>query len=338
MNDQRTVTVVGAGSWGTTLAKILGENGNRVLLWARSQEVVEEIRERRVNQRYLPDVTLPDTIHPTTDLQEVCEGSKLLFVVVPSHGFRSVVRRMGDFVHGEQALVHCTKGIEQGTYLRMSQIVRQETCIRKIGVLSGPNLAVELAKRQPGGTLVVSRFREVVKAAQAALGCSYFQVYGGEDVIGAEVAGAFKNIVAVAAGVLDGLGMGDNTKALLLTRGLTEMAAYGVSMGAQAYTFGGLAGIGDLMATCASPLSRNHQVGERLARGQTLQEIQAEMFMVAEGVKTAKAVYEYAVNEGVELPIATAVYRVLYEGLDVREALERLMSMRVGREFAGLRL
>lgn len=333
---ERPVGVVGAGSWGTTLAKILAENGRRVLLWGRDPALVRELGERRENTRYLPGMTLPPLVEATGDLERVCRSCWLILLVVPSHGFRAVAREMGDHLQGEQVIVHCTKGIEQETFRRMSQVLREETCVRKIGVLSGPNLSRELAERHPAGTLVASAYEEVVQCAQQALHNRYFRVYGGSDVIGAEVGGAFKNIIAVAAGMADGLKLGDNTKALLLTRGLSEMARFGASMGAQPLTFGGMAGIGDLIATCASPLSRNHQVGERLAQGETLAEIEQGTSMVAEGVKTTAAVHRYALAKGLDLPITRAVHMVLYERASVQTGLESLMARPTGVEFVDL--
>jgi glycerol-3-phosphate dehydrogenase (NAD(P)+) len=332
----KTVGVVGAGSWGTTLAKILGDNGQQTLVWAREPEVVEEINERHSNERFVPGAELAACVTATGDLQEICERCGFMLMVVPSHVFRGVASQMGDFLTGEHAIVHCTKGIERETFRRMSEVLREETCVRKIGALAGPNLSKELAARQPAGTLVASKFDEVVRRAQAALSGDYFRVYGGHDVVGTEVGGAFKNIVAVAAGIVDGLDLGDNTKALLLTRGLSEMARYGSTLGADVLTFGGMAGIGDLMATCASPLSRNHQVGERLARGETLEAIQESMFMVAEGVKTTKSVHAFAKYKGLDLPIVEAAHAILYEGQGVQEALAWLMARAVDREFAGL--
>jgi len=333
---KRPYGVVGAGSWGTTLCKILSDHGHEVFMWAHDADVVEEINRSHTNERYLPDAKLPPTVRASGEVAEVCEACHLLLMVVPSHVFRSVAGRMGEYVNGEQVIVHCTKGIEQGSHLRMSQILREETCVRKIGVLSGPNLARELAARRPAGTLVASKYAEVVALAQEALHGPYFRVYGGDDVAGAEVGGAFKNIIAVAAGLVDGLGLGDNTRALLLTRGLVEMARYGEAMKARVLTFFGMAGIGDLMATCASPLSRNHQVGERLARGESLKQIQEGMFMVAEGVKTARAVHQYALEHGMELPIVEAVYGMLYHGLGVDEAMGALMGRGTGDEFKDL--
>jgi glycerol-3-phosphate dehydrogenase (NAD(P)+) len=330
------VSVIGAGSWGTTLAKVLGENGRPTLLWARREELCREINQSHENRDYLPGFELPPTVTATHDLERVVESSKLILLVVPSHGFRQLANELGNFVTGEHVVVHATKGIEQDSFRRMSDVLLEETCLRKIGVLSGPNLARELSARHPTGTLVASRFDEVYRRFHAALHNDYFRVYWGHDVIGAEVGGAFKNIVALAAGVAAGLGLGENTKALLLTRGMSEMARLGTAMGADVLTFGGMAGFGDLIATCSSSLSRNHQVGVRLAKGESLEAIQADMRMVAEGVKTTGAVFEYARKKGLDLPIVGAVHRLIYERGDVPTLLRDLMAIPTGAEFVAL--
>ena len=334
MDDR--VAVIGAGSWGTTLAKVLGDNGRKVWLWTRREELARGINDKHENADYLPNVRLSDNVEATHDLERIAKSCHLILMVVPSHGMRAAARELGDFLSGEHVLIHASKGIEEGSFKRMSEILREETCVRKIGVLSGPNLAKELANKQPTGTLVASHFDEVYERAAAVLNNDYFRVYGGRDVIGAEVGGAFKNIVALAAGVAAGLGFGENTKALLLTRGLSEMARYGMAMKAELLTFGGMAGMGDLIATCSSPLSRNHQVGARLAAGESLQEIQKQMRMVAEGVKTTHAVHDYAVKKGIDLPIVKAVYHLLYEGGDVPTLMRDLMSIPTGAEFVAL--
>jgi glycerol-3-phosphate dehydrogenase (NAD(P)+) len=326
------VAVIGSGSWGTTLAKVAAENGRKVLLWARRQELSDEINRTRRNQSYLPDIALPPSLEATHDLERVCASAKLLVVVVPSHGMRELAYALGDHLDGEHVIVHATKGIERESYKRMSEVLREETCVRRIGVLSGPNLARELALGQPAGTLIASRYSEVFARSQQIFGNGYFRVYASQDVVGAEVGGAFKNVVALAAGVASGLGLGDNSKALLITRGLAEMAKLGVAMGGELVTFAGLAGIGDLIATCSSTLSRNHQVGERLARGETIAQIQAHMQMVAEGVKTTRAVQDFALRHGLELPIVRAVHRLLYEGCDIASALTDLMATPTGME------
>ncbi|MBE7481111.1 MAG: NAD(P)-dependent glycerol-3-phosphate dehydrogenase [Polyangiaceae bacterium] len=336
MTTDSCIGVIGAGNWGTTLAKVLGENGKRTLLWARREELCREINETRQNSAYLPGFTLPESVEATHDLKHICQSASLLIAVVPSHTMRETARELGNHLNGEHVVVHATKGIEQGSFKRMSEVLREETCLRKIGVISGPNLAKELAARQPTGTLVASRYDEVFTRTHAALHNDYFRVYQGRDVVGAEIGGGFKNIIALAAGVAAGLGLGDNTKALLLTRGLSEMARFGVAMGAEVMTFGGMAGMGDLIATCSSPLSRNHQVGARLARGEKLEDIQRDMRMVAEGVKMAKAAHDFAKKKRIDLPIVAAVYHLLYEHHEVPLLLKELMSIPAGPEFAAL--
>jgi glycerol-3-phosphate dehydrogenase (NAD(P)+) len=333
-----SIGVIGAGSWGTALAKVLGDNGTSTLLWAREKELCRRLNEGRENERYLPGARLATTVEVTNDLERVCKSCPLVFLVVPSHALRAVVQRMGDWLGGDQMIVHGVKGIEPVTAKRMSQVIREETCVRKIGVLAGPNLAPEVAARRPSGSVVFSRYEEVVVAAQAALTNGQLRVYGGRDVIGAEVGGAFKNIVAIAAGMADGLGLGDNAKALLLARGLIEMMHFGNAMGAAAITFTGMAGVGDLSATCFSPLSRNHAVGLRLARGESLAQIEQGMFMVAEGVKTTAAARSYGAEQGLSLPIVEAVFSVLYRGVTFTDALAEFLVLQTGEELAGVEL
>ena len=328
------IAVVGSGSWGTTLAKVAAESGRKVLLWARRQELCDEINRDRRNHAYLPEIDLPPSLEATADLQRVCERAKLIVVVVPSHGMRDVAFALGAHLTGEHVLVHATKGIERESFKRMSEVLREETCVRRIGVLSGPNLARELALGQPAGTLIASRYNEVFQRCQQVFGNGYFRVYASQDVIGAEVGGAFKNVVAVAAGVASGLALGDNSKALLITRGLAEMAKLGMAMGGELVTFAGMAGIGDLIATCSSTLSRNHQVGFRLARGETIEQIQSHMQMVAEGVKTTRAIQDFATRHGLELPIVRAVHRLIYERGEIGAVLGELMATPIGMEFS----
>ncbi|MEE8409223.1 MAG: NAD(P)H-dependent glycerol-3-phosphate dehydrogenase [Myxococcota bacterium] len=330
------VQVVGGGAFGTALANILAGLDRRVRLWVRREDQAAEINERHTNNRYLEGYELAPSLEATTDLAAGVRRARIVLVVLPSTAFRGVVKEIGETIKGDQILLHATKGIEIGTFKRMSQILRQETCALKIGVLSGPNLAREIMAGQPAGSLVASRYDEVVSATQQAFAGGLFRVYGGRDVVGTEVGGSFKNIIAIAAGVATGLGLGDNAKALLVTRGLNEMARFGRSMGAAIVTFGGLAGIGDLMATCASPLSRNHQVGARLGKGETLDDILQSMTHVSEGVPTAKAVHAYAQAKGLDLPIVAAVNAMLYEGRSASDAVEELMALPTGDEMAAL--
>jgi glycerol-3-phosphate dehydrogenase (NAD(P)+) len=335
--DELDVLVVGGGSFGTALTTLLLENRRKVLLWVRRPEQAEEISTRHTNSRYLPGTALRPDLRATADLRQAVPRTRLVLVVIPTKAFREVAREIGAVLQGDQLLVHATKGLELSTHRRMSEILREETCALKIGAISGPNLAAEILAGHPAGALVASRYQEVVQAVQAQFAGGRFRVYGAQDVIGTEIGGAFKNIIALAAGVVDGLGMGNNAKSLLLTRGLSEMARFGVTMGAEVFTFGGLAGIGDLMATCASPLSRNHQVGERLAKGEVLADILKSMTQVAEGVPTTAAVQQRAQELRLDLPIVRAVHGMLYEGWTAPDAVTRLMQLPVGEELASLR-
>ena len=336
-SGQQDVLVVGGGAFGTTLAHSLAAIDRRVLLWVRREDQARAINETHENPGHLPGLTLASGLRATTDLRDAVRRSPIVLVVVPSRWFRGVAREIGDHLVGDQILVHATKGIEQGSFKRMSEVLKEETCALKIGVLSGPNLAREMAQGKPAGALVASRFDEVVHRVQGLFQGSLLRLYGGHDVIGAEIGGAFKNIIALAAGVVDGLALGDNMKALLITRGLSEMARFGVALGAEVFTFGGLAGIGDLMATCASPLSRNHQVGVRLAAGESVNDIEASMSSVAEGVPTTRAVHEQALARGLDLQIVRGVYGVLYGGAAPAEAIRELLQSPAGDEMAALR-
>jgi len=329
--------IVGAGSFGTALAAVVGGQGHPVRMWTRREEQAQEIDRDHTNEGYAKGYRLPDAVHATSVMKDAVQGAAVVLVAVPSKAFRQTARELGDVLTGDQLLVHATKGFEIDTFRRMSEILREETCARKIGVLSGPNLAPELLAGNPAGALVASRFDEVVEAVQGYFTGSHMRVYGGRDVIGTEVGGAFKNIVALAAGVSDGLGMGDNTRSLLVTRGLSEMAQLGVSLGADVFTFGGLAGIGDLMATCASRISRNHLAGERVAKGATVADVLATMGHVVEGVPTTAAVHQHAARAGLDLPIVRAVHSVLFEGVSARDGVGQLMMLPVGTELAALR-
>lgn len=331
------ILVLGGGSFGTALAGLLADLGKNPMMWVRREEQAREINREHTNSRYFPGLELPVGLRATTDLEGAIQGVPVVLVVVPSRSFRDVASGVGKFIKGDQVLIHATKGLEPGTYKRMSVILREETCALKIGVISGPSLAAEIMAGQPVGCVIASRYDEVIRETQALFESDRMRMYGGHDVVGTEIGGAFKNIIALAAGAVDGMGLGDNTKALLMTRGLSEMVRFGVARGAEILTFGGLAGIGDLIATCASPLSRNHRVGEGLAAGRKLDEILEEMGQVAEGVPTSAAVRQQADELGLDLPIVRAVYGVVHEGKGVAEALQELMEIPVGDELAALR-
>lgn len=323
----RRVGVVGGGSWGTAIAQILGDNGHDTLFWMRDAAVAEEINATHRNSKFLPESQLSETVKATTDLARIGKECHVVFLVVPSHGLRAVARALGDNLDGSHVLIHAVKGIEPGTFKRMSELLREETCTRKIGVLSGPNLAKEVAMRHPSATAIGSRFEEVIEAGRSLLWSKAFRVYGSPDVVGTEIGGAVKNVMAIASGIAQGLGFGMNTMSLLLTRGLAEIARLGVAEGAQLQTFQGLSGIGDLMATCFSPLSRNYQVGLRLAQGESIDAIVGGMRQVAEGVKTTRTVHEWAKAIGVYMPITEGVYRMLFENARPEAVLSDLMDI-----------
>ncbi len=326
------ISVLGAGNWGTTLAALIAENGHAVKLWTRHAAQRDEINERHTNEGAIPGLRLADRVSATNDLRAAVEGCELVLIVIPSQGFREVASALGEVLTPEQMVLHATKGLERGSNARMTEVLVQETCAKQIGVLSGPNLAPEIAHAKPAGTVIASHFPRVIERARAALSCPRMMVFSSTDVIGVELAGALKNVVAIAAGVATEMGVGENAKSLLVTRGLAEMTRLAVMMGASPHTFAGLAGIGDLMVTCASPISRNHRVGAALAGGERLPEILARLGMVAEGVYAAVAARELCRAHRVEAPLLDAVYRVLYEGLACGDGLRELMALPAGRD------
>lgn len=334
MSDEPRITVLGAGNWGTTVAQLATLAGHRSLLWTRSPEQRDEINHHHVNRKFTGDAVLSDGIEATCDLAGAVRQAKVVLIIVPSKAFREVACKVGDVARPDQVFIHGAKGLELGTHLRMSEILQQETCIRQLGVLSGPNIATELLKGKPAGTVIASKFPRVVAEGRAALSSQVLRVFAGDDVTGVEYAGAFKNVAAIAAGMADEMQLGDNAKALLVTRGIGEMARLGTALGASPATFFGMAGIGDLVVTCASPHSRNHRLGAALAQGATLEEALKSLGMVAEGVNTAKAVHEMTLERRVHLPLFEKVYEVLFEGISPAVGLRQLMSLATGRDVA----
>ena len=320
------VGVIGGGMWGSTLSWLLAKNGNEVIQWHRRKDPVDEINKKHTHGKCMGGMRLPSNLRATVDLEEAVYEVSTVLLVIPSSAFREVVTKVGEYLNGEQIVLHGTKGIEIEGLFRMSEILKQETCCKKIGVLSGPNLAKEILAGQPTATTIASKFGDVIKTGQKLLGSPVFRVYGSRDPVGAEIGGALKNIVALSAGMTSGLGFGDNSKAALLTRGIAEITRMGIKLGADPLTFSGLSGIGDLIATCASPLSRNHQVGFRLGKGETLEAILDSMVQVAEGVKTTEAVHRMTVKHNVDMPIAEGVYSVLYKEMSIPETLRILMN------------
>lgn len=320
------VTVIGGGSFGTAMAQLLAENGNDVLMWARSEESVREINEQHANSRFFPGIALNPKLRATSDLAAAARHSKLAFPVVPSKAMRGVMRELAPLLGSEHVLVHCTKGLEKDSFDTMSQVIREETCVRRIGAVAGPNLARELLEKKPAATVVGSKFVEVIDWVRKVLAGDRFLVYGNRDLLGVELGGTLKNILAIGAGVIDGGNLGANAKSLLLTRGLSEIMKIGTSLGAEPQTFMGLSGIGDIIATCTSPLSRNYQVGLRLGKGETLAAIKASMSQVSEGVDTTAVVYAYAAKKGIPLTLTKGLYHLMFSGASLEEV--RSMAMR----------
>ncbi len=316
------VAVLGAGGWGTALAVLLAHGGHEAALWSRRCALAEALALERENRDYLPGVRLPEGVRPVCRGERALEGATFALVAVPTHGVRSVLESLPP----ARAYVSAVKGVRfrAGRLLRVSQIVRQVRPQAALAVLSGPNLAPEVARGLPAAAVVAGEDAKLAARVQRALSGSTFRVYTSDDVAGVELGGALKNVMALAAGMADGLELGDNAKAALLTRGLREMVRFGRAQGGRAETFYGLSGLGDLMATAVSPLSRNHRAGERLARGATLAELEAGK-QVVEGVRTTAALHEWAAERGEELPITEAVWRVVYRGDDPRAALDELM-------------
>ncbi len=329
------VAVIGAGSWGTTVAALAASSVPTVL-WARRPSLAAEVETRRENADYLPGVVLPDSLRVTSSLEEAVAGSALVIMAVPSHGFRAVLSELADAIPAGAPVVSLAKGLEQGSHLRMTEVIAEVAPGHLAGVLTGPNLAREIAAGQPAATVVAMRDEEMARAVQEVLRTQTFRVYTNPDVVGCEMAGATKNVLAIAAGILQGLGLGDSSLAALVTRGLAELGRLGVAMGGERITIAGLAGVGDLVATCTSTLSRNRMVGEQLGRGRSLADIMAEMRMVAEGVKTARPLLELAAAHGVEMPIGEQVASVLEGVTSPENAIRTLMSRSAKPEFDGL--
>ncbi len=321
------VGILGGGSFGTTLAEIVARQGGRPLLWMRDEAIRREIVERRTNVKFFgPELRLAAGIETTGELADIARRTHVILSAVPTKGVREVAFKLGEHLSGDRIVVSCAKGLEPKTGKRMTEVWKEETCVKKVGVLSGPNLAGEIVRGQPAASVVASRFDEVIERATRVLMGPRMRIYGSDDVIGVEMAGALKNIIAIAAGVLDGLGLGDNTKAALVTRGLAEIARYGARSGANPLTFSGLAGVGDLIATCGSDLSRNHQVGARLGKGERLPAILASMVQTAEGVSTTRTVWEHASEVGIDMPITEGVYRILFDGATPQAVVEEVMA------------
>ena len=323
------IGVVGAGSWGTALANLLALKGFKIDLWVFEKEVKDQIELYRENKIFLPGVSLSDQIYPSNDIEAVVKEKDLVLLVVPSHVMRETANKIREHIYKETIIVSASKGIENKTHLTMSGVLRevlQDISGDYFVVLSGPSFAGEVVRKVPTVIAVASKNQKVAAFVQHVFATPYFRAYTNNDMVGVELGGSVKNVIAIASGIIDGLGLGLNTRAALITRGLTEIRRLGLKLGANPRTFAGIAGVGDLVLTCTADVSRNHTVGKKIGEGMKLNEILSEMRMVAEGVKTAKSVYNLSRKLGVEMPISHEVYHVLYDDIPPKEAVSRLMT------------
>ncbi len=325
--SKSTIAIIGGGSWGTVLAKIAAVNCSDVRIWVRGEDQARAMNSTRMNPSYVKDMVLPGNVHAYTDIERVFEnGVQGVIWALPSKACRPQAKRFAPLFRGDEIVLHATKGVEEGTMKRVSTILAEELPVSRIGVISGPNLAAEIAKDEPAATVVASEFVEAVDAGVAWLTTPRFRVYAADDVIGVEWAGTLKNIYAIASGALEALEFGWNTRSLLITRGLAEMVRFGTAMGAREATFLGLAGVGDLLATCSSPLSRNYRVGRKLAEGVTLEIVLRELGAVAEGVRTTQIIAAFAAERGIAMPITQGVAELIRGEIPVRDVLRGLMQ------------
>ncbi len=333
------VTVVGSGSWGTTLAVLMTEASGSCVLWAHDLAEANVMARRRENTRFLPGIPLPDQLTITDDAAAALEVAKVVVLSVPMRRLAENITRLHDYIPPSAILVSGIKGLDPESGARVSEVLAQLTggnLMERFAVVSGPNIAREIAAHEPSTTVVASLVPDVARKVQQAISAPWFRAYTSDDVVGVELAGALKNVVAIGAGMADGLRYGQNAKAALMTRGLAEMTRLGVAAGANPMTFGGLAGVGDLIATCSSAKSRNHYVGDQLAQGRSLDEITDQMVMVAEGVEAARGALRLAHRFHVEMPIVELMNDVLFDGMSVAEAGERLMARELSHELRGI--
>jgi glycerol-3-phosphate dehydrogenase (NAD(P)+) len=329
------VAVLGAGSWGTALAKVLADKGNPTALWSHREALAQQINETRVNAHYLPSFELPATLTATHDLEKALHGVELLVVVVPSHALRGVVQQAKRFIPAEALICSATKGIENESLMLMSEVLLDELgdfAEARLTYLSGPSFAKEVAAGQPTVVVAAGTNERITQKVQHAWATDRFRVYRSHDVVGVEMGGALKNVIAIAAGAVDGLGFGHNSRAGLITRGLAEIGKLATTKGANPLTLAGLSGMGDLVLTCTGELSRNRTVGVEMGKGRTLEDVLATLGHVAEGVKTAKSAYDLSVRLQVDMPITAEVYRVLYEQKAPRQAVSDLMTRALTKE------
>lgn len=325
----KKVTVIGSGSWGTALAVMLAQNGHEVLIWSRRQDAVDELLQDRSNQKYLPGIVIPETIQATTDRQAAVKDAEIVILAVPSRAVAETVKDFAPYLKTWQILVNVAKGLEPGTMLRLSEVIQREAPQCQVCVLSGPSHAEEVARGIPTTCLITCENEAAAKVVQEEFANPRFRLYTNTDMVGVEIGAALKNVMALAAGMSDGLGFGDNTKAALMTRGIAEMKRLGIAMGGKPETFAGLSGIGDLIVTCTSMHSRNRRAGILLGKGKSLQETLDEVKMVVEGVNTVQVATELAEKYQVSMPITQTIYKVLFEDKNVEDAVLELMT----REF-----
>lgn len=326
---KQKIAILGAGSWGTALAMVLKDNGHDVCLWGNNASQIEEINTKHTNHQYLSEVILNEEIYATTDLEKALLGANAVLFVLPTKVIRLVAKQVAPLLEGNPVIIHASKGLEQESYLRISEILKQELHEEKyedIVVLSGPSHAEEVAKKDLTTITAACTELSSAKVVQQLFSNSYFRVYTNTDVIGVELGAALKNVIAVGAGALHGLGYGDNAKAALMTRGLAEISRLGIAFGADPLTFIGLSGVGDLIVTCTSIHSRNWRAGDQLGQGKSLDDILANMGMVVEGVETCKATYQLAQEKGIEMPITNAVYNILYNEKNIKTEVLQLME------------
>jgi glycerol-3-phosphate dehydrogenase (NAD(P)+) len=334
-----SISIIGAGSWGTTLAIMLAQKGYDIKLWARSESTLKEIREKRTNFKYTGSIAIPQNVTAVFEGCSLFLNSELVILALPSHTIRAIISNFYKDLQKNSikinAVINVAKGFEIGTNLRLTQVIKEcvpQSLSDKIAVLSGPNIATEIVNKLPSVSVISSTNKKLLKYLQNIFFTDYFRVYTNEDIVGVEIAGAVKNIIAIAAGISDGLGYGVNAKASLITRGLYELSKIGKFFGANLQTFSGAAGMGDLIATCISKNSRNRNVGERLARGESISDIVKSTYMIAEGINTTKAIYEIAKLNKLEAPITEIVYKILYKGLSPSASVNKLMTRKFRSE------
>ncbi|MDA0987363.1 MAG: NAD(P)H-dependent glycerol-3-phosphate dehydrogenase [Bacteroidetes bacterium] len=336
MKPQLKISILGAGSWGTALAIVFQQNLHDVTIWSRSKNEVKKINGTRINLKYLPKVKIPDQIKITSDLDEATRNKDVIFTVIPAQYLRSVLEKISFENIKNTIICNASKGIEIATLKTMSQVIRDcfpSIKIKKLAVLSGPSHAEEVCKQIPTTIVVASYSRKNSKLLAQSLSTPYFRIYVGDDVRGIELGGSLKNVIALAAGIIDGIGFGDNTKAALMTRGMSEISRLGIKLGALPRTFAGLSGMGDLIVTCMSKHSRNRFVGKEIGKGKKIKQILKNMNMVAEGVATSKSVYNLSKKYKIDMPISNEIYKILYEDKDCKQATYELMTRALKNEY-----